>query len=106
MTLHVGVGHTERINADLHTGLPKHQRAGDKLENLINAVIGHRVAADGNAGTVNHQVFTFITVCAVVGVRETNVNRFVEAAIRFQLSTLYAVKPFRTFEITLTLFRP
>ena len=37
-------------------------------KNLINAGIGHRVAADGYAGTVNHQVFTFITMGAIVGV--------------------------------------
>ena len=105
MALHVGIGHAERVNANLYAGLPEHQSTGHKLENLINAVVGHCVAADGNTGTVDHQVLTFITVCAVIGIRETNVNRFIKATIWFQLSTLNAVKPFRTFEITLTLLR-
>jgi hypothetical protein len=49
MSRHVGVGHAERVDADLHAWLAKYQRAGDKLEDLVNAGIGHRVAADGNA---------------------------------------------------------
>ena len=83
MSRHVGVGHAERVDADLHAWLAKYQRAGDKLEDLVNAGIGHRVAADGNAGAVDHQVFTFIAVRAIVGIREADIDRFIKAAVWF-----------------------
>ena len=83
MSRHVGVGHAERVDADLHAWLAKYQRAGDKLEDLVNAGIGHRVAADGNAGAVDHQVFTFIAVRAIVGIWEADIDRFIKAAVWF-----------------------
>lgn len=105
MALHVGIGHAEGINTDLNTRLPKDQRASDKLENLIDAAVGHGVAADGDAGTVNHQIFAFVTVRAVIGVRETNIDGFIKAAIGFELTALDVIKTFRTFKVPTALFR-
>jgi len=82
MALHIRVGHAERIDADLHIRLTKHQRAGNELENLVNALVGHGIAAYRHTGTVNHQIFTFIAVSTVIGIRETDINRFIKAAVR------------------------
>ena len=106
MALHVGIRHTEWIDADLHARLPEDQGCSDKLEDFVNTGVGHGVAANRNAGTVNHQIFPFIAVRAVIGVRETDINRFIEAAIGFQLAALYRIKPFRTFKIALRCFGP
>ena len=106
MTRHVGVRHAERIDADLYVRLPKDQRARHELENLINAGVGHRITADRHAGAVDHQIFTFITVCTVIGIREADINGFIEAAVRLELAALNVVEPFRTFEVALTLFWP
>ena len=54
---------------------------------------------------MDHQVFPFITMGAIVGVREADVNGFIEAAVGFELAAGDAIEPFRTLEITLTLFR-
>lgn len=71
----------EWVNANLCIGLPERQSTGHELESLINATAGRCVTADGNIGTVDRQVFTFIVMCAVVDIRETNVNHFIETAI-------------------------
>lgn len=105
MTLHIGVGHPERINTHLHARLTKDQRGGDKLENLINAAVGHGIAADGNTGAVNHQIFTIIAMRAIVGIGKTNVDGLIKTAVWLELIALNAVKPFRTFKIALTAFR-
>ncbi len=83
MALHIGVGHAERVNTHLHARLTKYQRTSNELENLINTLIGHRVAADGNTIAVNHQVFPFVTMRAVIGIRETNIDCFVVTAVWF-----------------------
>ena len=83
MALHIGVGHAERVNTHLHARLTKHQRTSNELEYLINTLIGHCVAADGNTIAVDHQVFPFITMRTVIGIGETNINRFVVTAVWF-----------------------
>ncbi|CST02631.1 Uncharacterised protein [Shigella sonnei] len=83
MALHIGVGHAERVNTHLHARLTKHQRTSNELEDLINTLIGHCVAADGNTIAVDHQVFPFITMRTVIGIGETNINRFVVTAVWF-----------------------
>lgn len=83
MTLHIGVGHAERIDAYLHGRLAKHQRTGHKLEDLVNAAVGHGIAAYRNTGTVDHQILTIITMRTVIGIREADVDRFIEAAVGF-----------------------
>ncbi len=67
MALHIGVGHAERVD-QLHARLTKHQRTSNELEDLINTLIGHCVAADGNTIAVDHQVFPFITMRTVIGI--------------------------------------
>ncbi len=83
MALHIGVGHAEWVNTHLHARLTKHQRTSNELEDLINTLIGHRVAADGNTIAVDHQIFPFITMRTVIGIGETNINRFVVTAVWF-----------------------
>ena len=83
MARHVRIRHTERVDADLNIRLAEDQCARDKLEDFINAGIRHRITTDRHAGTVNHQVFPFVTVRTVEGIGETDVNRFIEPAVRF-----------------------
>ncbi|MNC18858.1 hypothetical protein D3C75_667790 [compost metagenome] len=83
VALHVRVCHPERIDTDLYTWLAKYQRAGHKLENLINIGVSHGIAANRHASTVNHQILALITVLAIKLVREANINGFIETAIRF-----------------------
>ena len=85
-----------------HWSLAKDQCARDKLENLINAGIGHRVTADGHTGTVDHQIFTFVTVRTVKGIREADINRFIETAIgqNSVRAISKARKGFTTFSVT------
>ena len=42
---------------------------------------------------------------AIVGVREADINRFIEAAVGFELAAGDVIEPFRTLEIALALFR-
>ena len=54
---------------------------------------------------MDHQVVTLVAVGAIIGIREANINRFIETAVRLELVALDAVEPFRAFKIALALFR-
>ena len=68
MALHIGVGHAGTGKYSLARSADQNQRTSNELEDLINTLIGHRVAADGNTIAVDHQVFPFITMRTVIGV--------------------------------------
>ncbi len=71
MALHITFRHAERINAHLNTRLAVAQRGFHIVINLIHIGIGHGIAANRHAVTVDYQIFPLIILLTIVLIRET-----------------------------------
>ncbi len=69
---------------------------------LLDRGIGHRVAADGDAGAMHHQRRAGPALGPLVGVGVTEVEAQVELAVRIELAGAHAVQPLRRLQIAFT----
>ena len=74
--------------------------------NFLDVTVGHRVAPYGDAIPVHHQGASSAAVCAIVGVRISQVEREMELAGWIQLRRPDRIKPFRTLSIPFAKLRP
>ena len=102
--LHILRSHPERENVDLERILPALEGRVGQCEDFFDLFVGHGVASDGNAISMDHQVVAGPVAGPVQGVRKIQPKGQMEFAVGVHLVRMDGVKALGALAIPQPLF--
>ena len=103
---HVLRRHAERKRLDLERFLTAAERVAREGVDLLDLLVGHRIAARRRTGAMHHQIGAGPAVHAVIGVRKADIERQMIARLRVHLRRADVVEALRRLAVAFGELRP